>query len=121
MVIELVLVVCSVGSLGGEAQEAGVQNITVRAVEFTGTQNGLRIKTWAKPSNGFVKGVTFEHAVMKNVQNPIVVDQNYCPGTVNCPGPVILEPSAAEPKTQSHSLPFFSHQCCRAQESRLAR
>ncbi|CAL9763487.1 unnamed protein product [Musa acuminata subsp. burmannicoides] len=77
----------SVGSLGGAAQEAGVQNITVRAVEFTGTQNGLRIKTWAKPSNGFVKGVTFEHAVMKNVQNPIVVDQNYCPGTVNCPGP----------------------------------
>ncbi|BAF27984.1 Os11g0249600 [Oryza sativa Japonica Group] len=23
---------------------------------------------------------------MRDVQNPIVVDQNYCPGNVNCPG-----------------------------------
>ncbi|KAJ8458170.1 hypothetical protein OPV22_031096 [Ensete ventricosum] len=76
----------SIGSLGGAAQEAGVQNITVRSVAFTGTQNGLRIKTWGRPSNGFVKGVTFEHAVMSNVQNPIVVDQNYCPNNINCPG-----------------------------------
>ncbi|RWW01311.1 hypothetical protein BHE74_00035420 [Ensete ventricosum] len=76
-------------SLGGAAQEAGVQNITVRSVAFTGTQNGLRIKTWGRPSNGFVKGVTFEHAVMSNVQNPIVVDQNYCPNNINCPGQVI--------------------------------
>nr|CAD1819910.1 unnamed protein product [Ananas comosus var. bracteatus] len=51
-----------------------------------GTQNGLRIKTWGKAYSGFVKDVTFEHAVMQNVQNPIVVDQNYCPGAVNCPG-----------------------------------
>ncbi|RRT68529.1 hypothetical protein B296_00005114 [Ensete ventricosum] len=76
----------SIGSLGGASQEAGVQNITVRSVEFTGTQNGLRVKTWGRPSNGFVRGVTFEHAVMNNVENPIVVDQNYCPGIVNCPG-----------------------------------
>ncbi|KAL3583308.1 hypothetical protein D5086_014369 [Populus alba] len=26
------------------------------------------------------------HAVMTNVQNPIVIDQNYCPDNKNCPG-----------------------------------
>ncbi|XP_073007522.1 polygalacturonase-like [Typha latifolia] len=76
----------SIGSLGGSPQELGVQNITVTSVVFSGTQNGLRIKTWGKPYNGYVKGVVFQHAVMNDVQNPIVVDQNYCPGNINCPG-----------------------------------
>ncbi|WOL11251.1 polygalacturonase-like protein [Canna indica] len=77
----------SIGSLGGSTQdEAGVQNITVRSAAFTGTQNGVRIKTWGRPVKGYVKGVNFEHVVMNNVQNPIVIDQNYCPGNINCPG-----------------------------------
>ncbi|XP_042395819.1 polygalacturonase-like [Zingiber officinale] len=76
----------SIGSLGGTASEAGVQNITVTSVFFSGTQNGLRIKTWGKSYSGFVRGVTFAHAVMQDVSYPIVVDQNYCPGNVNCPG-----------------------------------
>ncbi|XP_072959583.1 polygalacturonase-like [Typha angustifolia] len=76
----------SIGSLGGLPQEPGVQNITVTSVVFSGTQNGLRIKTWGKPHVGYVKGVVFQHAVMNDVQNPIVVDQNYCPGNINCPG-----------------------------------
>nr|GMC83173.1 polygalacturonase-like [Ipomoea batatas] len=75
----------SIGSLGKEEQEGGVQNVTVKTVTFTGTQNGLRIKTWAKPSNGFVKNVVFQHAVMSDVQNPIIIDQNYCPNHQNCP------------------------------------
>lgn len=66
-----------------------MQNITVMSVFFSGTQNGLRIKTWGKGYSGFVRGVTFADAVMQDVQNPIVVDQNYCPGNVNCPGQVI--------------------------------
>ncbi|XP_042392206.1 polygalacturonase-like [Zingiber officinale] len=76
----------SIGSLGGTASEAGVQNITVTSVFFSGTQNGLRIKTWGRGYSGFVRGVTFAHAVMQDVSYPIVVDQNYCPGNVNCPG-----------------------------------
>ncbi|WMV59365.1 hypothetical protein MTR67_052750, partial [Solanum verrucosum] len=40
--------------------------------------NGVRIKTWARPNN-------FQHVVMNNVQNPIIIDQNYCPGSGNCP------------------------------------
>ncbi|MQM20441.1 hypothetical protein Taro_053461, partial [Colocasia esculenta] len=75
----------SIGSLGHSLQEDGVQNITLKTAVFTGTQNGVRIKTWGRESNGFVNGVFFYHAVMKDVQNPIVIDQNYCPGNKGCP------------------------------------
>ncbi|KAL9342845.1 hypothetical protein Peur_063276 [Populus x canadensis] len=78
----------SIGSLGKESQEAGVQNVTVKTSTFTGTENGLRIKSWGRPSNGFARDILFQHAVMNNVQNPIVIDQNYCPGEKNCPGQV---------------------------------
>ncbi|GMN43713.1 hypothetical protein TIFTF001_012920 [Ficus carica] len=78
----------SIGSLGGELVEAGVQNVTVKNASFTGTQNGLRIKAWAKPSSGFVKGVQFEDVTMRNVQNPIIIDQNYCPHNIDCPSQV---------------------------------
>ncbi|KAI3840336.1 hypothetical protein MKW92_008812 [Papaver armeniacum] len=76
----------SIGSLGMGLEEEGVQNVTVKDVEFTGTQNGVRIKSWGRPSKGFVKGVVFKHAVMNNVHNPIVIDQNYCPRNEGCPG-----------------------------------
>ncbi|KAL9410453.1 hypothetical protein AB3S75_044255 [Citrus x aurantiifolia] len=78
----------SIGSLGKDMDEEGVQNVTVWKTVFTGTQNGLRIKSWARPSHGFVKGVRFIDAVMQNVQNPIIIDQNYCPHNFNCPGQV---------------------------------
>ena len=75
----------SIGSLGWSMQEAGVQNVTVKSVTFKGTQNGVRIKRWARPSNGFVKSVPFQHLKMINVQNPVIIDQNYCPSDKNCP------------------------------------
>ncbi|XP_019093764.1 PREDICTED: polygalacturonase-like, partial [Camelina sativa] len=78
----------SIGSLGKESVEAGVQNVTVKTATFTGTENGVRIKSWARPSNGFAKNIRFQHCVMNNVQNPIVIDQNYCPGNENCPNQV---------------------------------
>ncbi|PIN04151.1 Polygalacturonase [Handroanthus impetiginosus] len=74
----------SIGSLGKDYEEAGVQNVTVKTARFKDTQNGLRIKTWGRPSKGFVRGVLFQHATMTNVQNPIVIDQNYCPSNKNC-------------------------------------
>ncbi|XP_065864277.1 polygalacturonase-like [Euphorbia lathyris] len=76
----------SIGSLGKDASEPGVQNVTVKSVTFTGTQNGVRIKSWGRPSSGFVKNIVFQNAVMNNVQNPIIIDQNYCPDHQNCPG-----------------------------------
>ncbi|PIA41141.1 hypothetical protein AQUCO_02300144v1 [Aquilegia coerulea] len=78
----------SIGSLGKVFNENGVQNVTVKTVAFTGTQNGLRIKTWARPSKGFVRHVLFENATMINVENPVIIDQNYCPGRQNCPNQV---------------------------------
>lgn len=80
----------SIGSLGKSYDEDGVQNVTVSNTEFTGTENGLRIKSWGRASNGFVRGVTFEHALMRDVENPIIINQNYCPHEHDCPGQVIF-------------------------------
>ncbi|KAA3454173.1 polygalacturonase-like [Gossypium australe] len=78
----------SIGSLAKDLKEEGVQNVTIRKTTFMGTQNGLRIKSWARPSTGFVQGVRFLDSLMRNVQNPIVIDQNYCPHNLNCPSQV---------------------------------
>ncbi|KAL5783969.1 hypothetical protein ACOSQ2_006361 [Xanthoceras sorbifolium] len=78
----------SIGSLGKNSEEPGVQNVTVKTATFTGTQNGLRIKSWGRPSNGFARNILFQDAVMQNVQNPIIIDQNYCPDNKGCPGQV---------------------------------
>uniref|UniRef100_A0A7N0ZXN7 Polygalacturonase n=1 Tax=Kalanchoe fedtschenkoi TaxID=63787 RepID=A0A7N0ZXN7_KALFE len=75
-----------IGSLGKEYEEAGVQNVTVKRVTFSGTQNGVRIKSWARPSTGFVKNVIFEDITVENSENPIIIDQNYCPHNQECPG-----------------------------------
>ncbi|XP_021674959.2 polygalacturonase-like isoform X2 [Hevea brasiliensis] len=78
----------SIGSLAKDMEEEGVQNVTVRRTIFANTQNGFRIKSWARPSNGFVERVRFMGAIMHNVQNPIVIDQHYCPHNLNCPNKV---------------------------------
>ena len=75
---------CSIGSLGKNQQETGVQNVTITTANFTGTQNGVRIKSWPRPSNGFARNIIFQHVNMVNVQNPIIIDQNYCPSK-DCP------------------------------------
>ncbi|XP_057793874.1 polygalacturonase-like [Salvia miltiorrhiza] len=76
----------SIGSLGWELNEAGVENVTVKSCMFTGTQNGVRVKTWARPSHGFVRNIHYQHLTMLNAENPIIIDQNYCPHDGNsCP------------------------------------
>ncbi|GJM92329.1 hypothetical protein PR202_ga08792 [Eleusine coracana subsp. coracana] len=77
----------SIGSLGkqqGMAMEV-VQNVTVKTAWFTGTTNGLRIKTWGGSKRGVVRDVTFMDATMAGVDNPIIIDQNYCPDDASCP------------------------------------
>ncbi|KAK9068764.1 hypothetical protein SSX86_012880 [Deinandra increscens subsp. villosa] len=49
----------SIGSLGKDYNEQGVKNVTVK-----------------------------RNAIMTNVENPILIDQNYCPGHKNCPNQV---------------------------------
>ncbi|XP_043717906.1 polygalacturonase-like, partial [Telopea speciosissima] len=78
----------SIGSLGKTLQEPGVLNMTVKNVTFTGSENGFRKKSWGRPSNGFARGILFQDAIMQNVDNPIVIDQNYCLHEEDCPGKV---------------------------------
>ncbi|KAI4384050.1 hypothetical protein MLD38_009821 [Melastoma candidum] len=75
----------SIGSLAKDSQEPGVENILVKNVLFVNTQNGVRIKSWARPSSGFVRGIRFVNAGMLYAHNPIIIDQNYCPQDATCP------------------------------------
>nr|XP_004309009.2 PREDICTED: polygalacturonase-like [Fragaria vesca subsp. vesca] len=74
----------SIGSLGKDVKEAGVQDVTLTNAVFSGSDNGVRIKTWARASTGFVTNILFQNIVMRNVKNPVIIDQNYCPSK-NCP------------------------------------
>ncbi|XP_022878736.1 polygalacturonase-like [Olea europaea var. sylvestris] len=74
----------SVGSLGNSFNEGGVQNVTVTNSVFTKTQNGVRLKSWARPSGGYARNIVFRNLVMRNVGNPIIIDQKYCPNNI-CP------------------------------------
>ncbi|KAG8369379.1 hypothetical protein BUALT_Bualt14G0005100 [Buddleja alternifolia] len=74
----------SVGSLGNSMNEAGVQNVTVTNSVFTRTDNGVRLKSWARPSGGYARNLEFRNLIMRNVANPIIIDQQYCPQN-RCP------------------------------------
>ncbi|CAJ2648442.1 unnamed protein product [Trifolium pratense] len=72
----------SVGSLGRDDGEENVENIKVRNCTLSDTTNGLRIKSWARTLSKPLKASNFvyEDIVMNNVYNPIIIDQEYCPG-----------------------------------------
>ncbi|KAL3642143.1 hypothetical protein CASFOL_012958 [Castilleja foliolosa] len=75
----------NIGSLGKSLHEEGVRNVTVKTSTFINTQNGVRIKTWSRQSNAFVRNVLFQDLDIINARNPIIIDQNYCPGHHDCP------------------------------------
>jgi len=64
--------------------------VTLTNAIFSASDNGVRIKTWARQSNGFVRNVVFQNIVMIEVENPIIIDQNYCPNNQGCPNQVII-------------------------------
>ncbi|KAK6917933.1 Glycoside hydrolase, family 28 [Dillenia turbinata] len=72
----------SVGSLGRYAGEEDVIGIYVKNCNLTGTTNGLRIKTWASPQSLLAYNLTYKNIHMDNVQNPIFIDQKYCPNSL---------------------------------------
>ncbi|KAH6778318.1 Pectin lyase-like superfamily protein [Perilla frutescens var. frutescens] len=74
----------SIGSLGNSLIEEGVQNVTVTNSVFTKTQNGVRVKSWARPGGSYARNLVFRNLIMRNVANPIIIDQKYCPSN-SCP------------------------------------
>lgn len=69
----------SIGSLGGSSNEQHVSGIVIQNSTLRGTQNGLRIKTWAPSPPSIASDVVFDDIIMENVNNPIFIDQQYCP------------------------------------------
>ena len=69
----------SVGSLGKYQNEQPVSGIKVIGGTFSNTENGVRIKTWPASPPGIASDIHFENLIMNNVDNPILIDQGYCP------------------------------------------
>lgn len=72
----------SVGSLGGSAIEGDVADLSVTNCTFTNTTNGVRIKTWQESPPTRASNFIFDDLVMRSVENPIVIDQTYCPNNL---------------------------------------
>ncbi|KAL2506022.1 Pectin lyase-like superfamily protein [Abeliophyllum distichum] len=70
----------SIGSLGKYATEEDVTGIYVKNCTFIGTQNGIRVKTWPSALAKLkITDLHYEDIIMDNVENPIIIDQEYCP------------------------------------------
>ncbi|KAG2318346.1 hypothetical protein Bca52824_011559 [Brassica carinata] len=74
----------SIGSLGAHNSEAYVSNVVVSKATLIGTTNGVRIKTW-QGGHGMAKNIIFQDILMKNVTNPIIINQDYCDRAESCP------------------------------------
>ncbi|CAN6557751.1 unnamed protein product [Malus baccata var. baccata] len=68
----------SIGSLGKGAGD-DVSFVDIRNCTFVGTTNGVRVKTWAPSQPGTVSHLTVENVRVDKVDNPIIIDQQYCP------------------------------------------
>ncbi|KAG8379845.1 hypothetical protein BUALT_Bualt07G0131800 [Buddleja alternifolia] len=72
----------SIGALGKGGNDI-VENVRVRNSTLTRTLTGVRIKTW-QGGKGYVRKISFEGIKFVAVDNPIQIDQFYCPLKVNC-------------------------------------
>ncbi|KAL1551402.1 endo-polygalacturonase [Salvia divinorum] len=68
----------SIGSLGKDGKREEVEAINIRNCTFNRTSNGVRIKTW-QGGSGFARKINFSQIIFIEANNPIIIDQNYCP------------------------------------------
>ncbi|VAH10018.1 unnamed protein product [Triticum turgidum subsp. durum] len=73
----------SIGSLGKNRTTDRVESVRVDTCLLTNTTNGVRIKSW-QGGMGSARDLRFESIVMKNVSNPIIIDQYYCDQPTPC-------------------------------------
>ncbi|XP_034916287.1 probable polygalacturonase At3g15720 [Populus alba] len=78
----------SIGSIGENGATERVEEVHVRNCNFTGTENGARIKT-VPGGSGYVRRITFEQITLNAAGSPIIIDQRYCDGKKKgCPDQV---------------------------------
>ncbi|KAL3631801.1 hypothetical protein CASFOL_024785 [Castilleja foliolosa] len=68
----------SIGSLGKKGHHDEVERINITNCSFNRTQNGVRIKTW-QGGAGFAKNIIFSNITFIKANNPVIIDQFYCP------------------------------------------
>ncbi|PKA49057.1 putative polygalacturonase [Apostasia shenzhenica] len=73
----------SIGSLGKSNSNDQVRNILVDEAFISNAENGIRIKTW-QGGQGWARSIVFRKIVMRNVSNPIIIDQYYCDSPHPC-------------------------------------
>ncbi|GFP89698.1 polygalacturonase [Phtheirospermum japonicum] len=73
----------SIGSLGSANAKEYVSDVVVNGAKLSGTTNGVRIKTW-QGGSGSASNIKFQNIEMQNVENPIIIDQNYCDHNKPC-------------------------------------
>ncbi|XP_072966987.1 probable polygalacturonase At1g80170 [Typha angustifolia] len=73
----------SIGSLGKSQSYDQVHNVRVDGCVISNTENGVRIKTW-QGGSGYARRIVFENILMRNVSNPIIIDQYYCDSPIPC-------------------------------------
>ncbi|KAM0029259.1 putative endo-polygalacturonase [Helianthus anomalus] len=69
----------SIGGLGRNTGEKPVAGVFVKNCSFSSTQNGVWIKTWPHSHPLDVSDIHFEDLTMEKVDNPVFIQQDYCP------------------------------------------
>ncbi|CAN6336937.1 unnamed protein product [Urochloa humidicola] len=65
----------SIGTLGVDNSIDYVEKIKIDTLFISNAENGVRVRTAKSGGNGFARKVKFESIIMRNVTNPIIVDQ----------------------------------------------
>ncbi|KZV52841.1 polygalacturonase [Dorcoceras hygrometricum] len=67
----------SIGSLGKRPDETNLKGVSITNCTLTGTTNGARIKTYHNSQEMEATNIVYRDIVMKQVKNPIIIDQHY--------------------------------------------